>query len=172
MTLDLVLNEKSLENAIHRVELYKNDLQTKTRILTENIAKDLKENAENQLINHVETGETFDSLRLDDVREFKYGFSTRMIVSGAAVWLEFGTGVVANHATPGEYLHPKAVELGMSGLGTFGDGKGSSLWGWWYYDENGRRRHTYGIPATMFMYYSAWATREKIPSMARGLFHT
>lgn len=172
MTIDFELSLKSIDNAIHRVELYEKDLWTKTRILTEKLAEDVKTNAENQLINHVETGETFDSLRVDPVQEFKYGFSTQVSVGGAAVWLEFGTGVVANHATPGEYLHPKANELGMSGLGTYGNGHGASPWGWWYIDETGKRRHTYGIPATMFMYYSAWATKEKAVDMARGLFHT
>ena len=168
MTIEFELSEKSIENAIHRVELYRNDLKKKTEIFADKLAEDVKTNAETQLIEHVETGETFDSLRIE-----KTGIYTRhVLVSGAAVWLEFGTGVVMNHAYPGEYIHPKAVELGMKGIGTYGKGNGANPWGWWYIDESGRKRHTYGIPATMFMYYSAMATRDKIPEMARGIFHT
>ena len=174
MTIEFELNEKSIENAIHRVELYTKDLKAKTRILADKMVEDFKDNAERILIEHVETGETFDSLtevkRYDSYDQNSY--TARVIAGGAAVWLEFGTGVVMNHAFPGEYVHPKALELGMSGLGTFGKGNGANPWGWWYIDESGRRRHTYGIPATMFMYYSAMATRSKIPEMARGVFHT
>lgn len=168
MTIEFELSEKSIDNAIHRINLYTEDFKKKAEILADRLAEDVKTNAENQLINHVDTGETFDSLQIE-----KTGLYTRrVLVSGAAVWLEFGTGVVANHATPGEYLHPKALELGMSGLGTYGKGNGSSLWGWWYYDEHHKKHHTYGIPATMFMYYSAWTTSTKVAEMARGLFHT
>ena len=166
MTIDLELTEESIESAIQLVEQYGKDISTRTELIVEELAKEVKKNAEDQLMNHIETGETFDSLKIN-----KTGKYTQIVtVGGAAVWLEFGTGVVANHAVPGEYLHPKAAELGMSGLGTYGKGHGANPWGWWYYDENGRKRHTYGIPATMFMYYSAMATRSKMESIAREVF--
>lgn len=174
MTIEFELSEESIENAIHRVEQYTEDLKAKTRILADEMVADVKDNAERILMEHIETGETINSLA--EVKKYdsydQGSYTARVIVGGAAVWLEFGTGVVMNHAFPGEYVHPKALELGMSGLGTYGAGNGANPWGWWYIDESGRKRHTYGIPATMFMYYSAMATRDKIPEMARRIFHT
>jgi len=166
MTIEFELSEQSIENAIRQVEQYKDDLKPRAELIADELAKTVKNHAEEQLLNHIETGETFDSLRIEKTGTY----TRRVIVGGAAVWLEFGTGIVANHAFPGEYLHPKAVELGMSGIGTYGKGQGSNPWGWWYYDETHRKRHTYGIPATMFMYYSAQVAREKMVDIAKEVF--
>ena len=100
----------------------------------------------------------------------KGGFTAHILVGGAAVWLEFGTGVVANPVGVGGYAHPMAAELGMYGIGEFGHGHGADPNGWWYYDETGRKRHTFGIPATMFMYHSAWNARRDIPYLARRIW--
>lgn len=169
MTIEFELSEKSIDDAIRKIELYKKDLKTKTSRLVDVLAKRVEEYAAFELSQHVWTGETLASLR--SVHDAD-SFTARVIVGGAAVWLEFGTGVVANPVGVGNYAHPKAAELGMDGIGEYGHGHGADPNGWWYYDADGRKRHTYGIPATMFMYYSAMTTRDRIPEMARGLFHT
>lgn len=171
MIIDFELSEKSIEGAIHRVESYSKDLQKKTEILADKLADDVKANAEKELLNYTNyeyVEETFDSLLIE-----KSGVYTRNVLAGGgAVWLEFGTGVTHNPVGVGGYAHPKAAELGMYGIGEFGHGWGSNPNGWWYNDETGQGQHTYGVPATMFMYHSAWATRAKIPNIARGLFKT
>lgn len=172
MTIEFELNKKSIANAISRVNLYKRDLMKKTEILTDKLAEDLKYNAENELINHVDTGETFDSLSISK-RTLKDGYSATVSVGGAAVWLEFGTGVIANNCSPGEFVHPlPGVYFKFDGIGTYGKGHGADPNGWWYYDADGKKHHTYGIPATMFMYHSTMATRGRVFSIARGLFYT
>ena len=172
MTIEFELSPKSIEGAIHRIDLYAKDLRTKTELLVDKLAEDLKANAEKELINSAMADEQFDST-FDSLAIEKTGRFTRNVLAGGdAVWLEFGTGVVANPVGVGNYAHPKAEELGMYGIGEYGKGKGASLHGWWYKDSAGQRIHTYGIPATMFMYHSAWQTRAKIPEIARRLFHT
>ena len=172
MTIEFELSPKSIEGAIHRVELYSKDLQTKTKMLSNRLAEDLKANAENELINHVDTGETFDSLRIEH-EELISGYVANVIVGGAAVWLEFGTGVVANNCAPGDFVHPlPGVYFKFNGIGTYGKGQGANPNGWNYPDASGQWHHTYGIPATMFMWKSTQNTRQKIPTIARGLFHT
>lgn len=174
MTIEFDLSPKSVEGAIHRIELYTKDLQAKTHILVDKMVERFTDYAENELINHVETGVTFDSLAT--VKKYDSydanSYTARILAGGAAIWLEFGTGVVANPVGVGNYAHPKAAELGMYGIGEYGHGHGADPNGWWYYDEAGRKRHTYGIPATMFMYHSAWNVRRELPEMARRLFHT
>jgi hypothetical protein len=64
------------------------------------------------------------------------------------------------------------VYFKIKGIGTYGKGHGADPNGWYYPDEAGEWHHTYGIPATMFMWRSAQTTRAKIPEMARRFFHT
>lgn len=167
MIINITLDEKSLEDAIRKVEDYSKDLKNKTSQLVDDVANQVKEYAALELSHHIETGETIASLQKEIN---KGGFTAHILVGGAAVWLEFGTGVVANPVGVGGYVHPKGAELGMSGIGTFGNHNGSNPDGWWYYDENGRRRHTFGIPATMFMWNSAQAARRDIPYLARRIW--
>ena len=167
MIINITLDEKSLEDAIRKVEDYSKDLKTKTSQLVDDVANQVKEYAAFELSQHVWTGETLASLRKEIN---KGGFTAHILVGGAAVWLEFGTGVVANPVGVGGYAHPMAAELGMYGIGEFGHGHGADPNGWWYYDETGRKRHTFGIPATMFMYHSAWNARRDIPYLARRIW--
>lgn len=172
MTIDFELSEKSIDNAIHRIELYNKDLLKKTEVFVDRLAEVVKDNAEKELIENVAIGERMDET-LDSLDIRKSGQYTRqVVVSGAAVWLEFGTGVVANNCAPGEYLHPKAAELGMSGIGEYGKRYGSRSYGWWYKDQYGERQHTYGIPATRFMWHSAAEGRYRLVKIGRETFHT
>ena len=169
MTITFELSEASIDSAIEQIESYKKKVQANTSKLVEEAATLLEEYAAFELSKHVWTGETLASLR-KVVRQG--GYTARVIVGGAAVWLEFGTGVVANPVGVGGYAHPKAAELGMYGIGEYGHGHGADPNGWWYKDETGQTRHTYGIPATMFMYHSAWNVRRDLPDMARRIFKT
>ena len=176
MTISFDLSEKSIEGAIHRVELYSKDLQAKTQILVDKLAEDVKANAERELIEKSGFADPFDDsfdTTFDSLAIEKSGQYTRRVLAGGdAIWLEFGTGVVSNPVGVGGYAHPKAAELGMYGIGEYGHGWGANPKGWYYTDESGVSRHTYGIPATLFMYHSAWQTRAKIPEIARRLFKT
>ena len=76
----------------------------------------------------------------------------------------------------------------MYGIGEYGHGYGSNPNGWFFYDDGqydaefvggtqntyntGRPIHTFGIPATMFMYHSAWAGRRAITRLAKEVFWT
>lgn len=166
-TIEFELSEKSIDGAIRKLNLYTNDLQAKTRQLVDVMAKRMEEYAAFELSQHEWTGETLASLRSVHPAD---SYTARVIVGGAAVWLEFGTGVVANPVGVGGFAHPKAAELGMFGIGEYGHGHGSDPNGWWYYDSEGVKRHTYGIPATMFMYHSAWNTRRDIAELAKGVY--
>lgn len=170
MTIDLnVFSEESIDNAIKAIEDYSKSLKDKTKELVKEAATNLEEYAAYELSQHIWTGETIASLR----KEFENNSMTaRILVGGAAIWLEFGTGVVANPVGVGGYAHPKAAELGMYGIGEYGHGHGADPNGWWYKDETGQSRHTYGIPATMFMYHSAMNARRDIPNLARRIYRT
>lgn len=188
MTIECTLSEKDLDRAIRLVELYKKDLDGKTSVFVDGVARTVESNARNELSNHIWSGETMASLHTEKMANKGHTYTSRVIVGGAAVWLEFGTGVVANNCSPGEFVHPMAKELGMYGIGEYGHGWGSNPNGWYFYDDGqydaewvggtyntyntGKSIHTFGIPATLFMYHSAWAGRRALTHIAKGVFNT
>ena len=178
MTINFTLDEQSIDNAIRLVEQYRDDLTPKTRKIVDDAARVAENNARQELQQHIWSGETLQSLQTVKNKDSQYTAASTVTVGGAAIWLEFGTGVVANNCPPGTFVHPKAQELGMVGIGMYGAGHGSDPRGW-YFDEgvwdNGtftswQTYHTFGIPATMFMYNSAKMARRYLPSIARGVF--
>lgn len=118
---------------------------------------------------HIDTGNT-----LASIVGIRNGNKGVIVAGGAAIWIEFGTGVAKN----GEgYNHPKAQELGMAAHGTYGLGRGASYNGWYYPDPEGKYvyngqtwSHTFGIPASRFMYNTAQALRREYPNMAKEIF--
>ena len=113
-------------------------------------------------LGHYDTGET--AATIVGYREGNVGV---LLVAGNAVWIEFGTGVVAN---AGNTPHPKASELGMSPWGTFGKGKGADPNGWWYYGDDGKVHHTYGITGNRFFYNTAQMLKRQYPEIAKEIF--
>lgn len=112
---------------------------------------------------HIYTGITIDSIMC--LREGNHGI---LLIGGNAVWVEFGTGVVANAYNP--YPHHKAQELGMNAIGTYGEGHGSNPNGWWYTGDDGQVHHTYGIPSDPFFYNTAQALRREYDKYAKEIF--
>ena len=80
-------------------------------------------------------------------------------------FIEFGAGITYG------YGHPQAAEFG-TGPGTFPNGKGhwNDPKGWWYTDENGQRKHTYGTPPSMPMYNTMRELEQQIEQIAREVF--
>lgn len=180
MTINFTLDEKSIDAAIRQIEKYRDDLTPKTHRIVDDAARVAENNARQILQEHIWSGETIALLQTVKGKQDTYKASNTVTVGGAAIWLEFGTGVVANNCSPGTFVHPMAQELGMVGIGMYGNGYGSNPNGWFFYEDAewaggtfnvyGRTMHTFGIPATMFMYNSAKVARRYLPSIARGVF--
>lgn len=120
-------------------------------------------------LQHIETGET-----LNSIMGYRNGNKGVLLVGGNAIWIEFGTGVVAN---AGNAPHPKAEELGMMPWGTYtwygnlsGLPHGADPNGWWYYGDDGQVHHTYGIPSNRFFYNTAQMLRRQCPDIAKEIF--
>jgi len=186
MTIDCILNLDSLDNAIKIVEQYRDSLDYKSERIVDEVSQIVENNARTELTQHIWSGETLLTLHTEKMANQGHSRNAKVSVGGAAVWLEFGTGVVANNCSPGEFVHPKAKELGMDGIGEYGHGWGSNPNGWYFYDNGhydaewvggtynvyntGPSIHTYGIPATLFMYHSAWAGRRVLERIAREVY--
>ena len=95
-------------------------------------------------------------------RHNRYGY---IIAGGAAIWLEFGTGVYY----PDNY--PGTKPSGIVAHGEYGKKKGSTGDPWVYYDEKqGRFRITRGLPARAFMWETATYLRNHFPELARKVW--
>lgn len=171
MIIECELTDASLEQAIQEIEEYRQSLINKTQTLAQKLGDSVQTKAYEELSKHIYTGETISTL--NTTMSSTATTSTASVqVAGAAIWLEFGTGVVANATEQGNYVHPLAEMVGMSGIGTYGNQRGADPNGWWYMGADGQTHHTYGIPATMFLYKSLIFTSQTIPGVARGVFFT
>lgn len=80
---------------------------------------------EGTLDNHVHTGETIDSIKVDIKTGAESTTGTLTVGSKAILFLEFGAGLIG-------YGHPRASEFGF-GPGTYpGNGNWDNPGGWWY----------------------------------------
>ena len=160
MKIDMSLNIGSIADAASKLRQYAESLKAKTERLVGDLGKAGKEYAVAHL-KHVDTGATRDSIQY--VQE---GMKGTLSVGGAAVWIEFGTGVIAN---AGNEPHPKRDEAGMAAWGEYGEGRGKGEWYFWS-DKFGGWMKTRGIPMNPFMYLSAQDMRTALPDIAKEAF--
>lgn len=131
-------------------------------------------------LEHIDTGKT-----LASIQKNVNGNEAEVVAGGAAIWIEFGTGVVKNVTA-----HPEPVESDIPILswGTYGKGNGKNPKGWFYpttdiryavkrkdgsylTDANGNYiAHTYGIPANYFMYNSGREVANYVPYALARIF--
>lgn len=168
MKITVDLSPKSIANAAKALEDYAKSLDNKTSALVDSIGEKGVEIARfnyegNEGKSHVDTGATLNSIEYEKRNE-KSGAVT---VGGAAVWIEFGTGVTRNGAA-GSYVHEKAAELGMSPIGCYGKGHGSEE-GWFYPTPDGYK-WTFGIKSNPFMYQTSQDLRRNLVAIAQEVF--
>ena len=162
MKIECTLSAQSLANAAEQLKEYARSLEDKTKKLVNELGDFGLDSAANTL-GHFDTGETLSSLEFQS-----NGTSGNISVGGAAVWLEFGTGV-AHNGFVGSYPHPKAQELGMDAIGTYGKGHGADPNGWWYPD-GGKYKHTFGVKSVKFMYHASQDMRRELLDIAKEVF--
>ena len=157
--------------AANYLYLYKRDLKRRVSEFIDLMLKVGEDYAINAL-GHIETGET-----LSSILAYRHGRHGVLLVGGNAIWIEFGTGVVANGNA--SYPHPKARELGMNAIGTYiapypinksGKPHGGDPNGWWYQGDDGEYHHTYGIPSDPFFYNTAKMLRKEYANLAKEIF--
>lgn len=160
MKIDMTLNSGSISDAAKKLREYAASLESKSKRLVESLGNAGVEYA-NMYLEHDDTGETRQSIQYT-----QDGLSGVLSVGGAAVWIEFGTGVLAN---AGNEPHPKRDELGMSAWGTYGKGYGVDIWefpskraGMWI--------PTAGIHMNPFMYETAQSLRFVLTDFAKEAF--
>jgi hypothetical protein len=161
MKISVSLSKESVDEAIQKVDIYKQNVQ--------GIAEKLAERLAGIGATRVSIG--FSRAISDDTQKpFSVdvvpkdgGYS--IVVSGQDVcFLEFGAGVRYGNGYPGER------PAGVVGIGEYGNGKGNNPNGWWYRDAGGQARHSYGNPPNAVMYRTGQELRQEILRIAKEIF--
>lgn len=159
MKIDIDLSADSFLSAAKQLRDYADSLQEKSERLVKDLGDAGVEYA-NMYLEHDDTGATRSSI------QFTQNVNIGVIsVGGAAVWIEFGTGVLAN---AGNAPHPKKDEVGAVGWGEYGHGLGNDVW--WFINKEGKKCYTAGIHMNPFMYESAQSLRFILLDMAKEVF--
>lgn len=161
-TITIDISVGSIQKAIRTLQDYKKSIEKRMQGLIDMMCSDGASLAYTYL-EHIDTGET-----LNSIIGYREGNKGIIEVGGNAIWIEFGTGVTYNQG--GDNMHPNRGELGISDWGTYGEGHGSDPNGWYYYDAQGKRKHTFGIPENPFMAQAARRLAEQFASKAKGAF--
>lgn len=164
MKIECTLSSASIMDAANQLRQYAESLSDKTEKLVQSLGEYGVEKA-NDYLKHDDTGMTRDSIQYTHE-----GTSGTVSVGGAAVWIEFGTGVARNGGQAGVYVHDKAAELGMDAIGTYGAGHGADPRGWFYYGADGMKHHTRGIESNPFMYQASQDMRRELFDKAKEVF--
>lgn len=94
---------------------------------------------------------------------------TFIIANGEdAVWVEFGAGVFYN-GDAGSYPNPYAITMGMSAIGTYGEGHGAYD-EWAFPGKDGKHHRTHGTPAAMPLYRAVQSVVEQYVAKAQEVF--
>ena len=165
MKIECTLSASSLAKAAKQLEKYADSLASKTEKLVQSLGEYGVERALDNYITeplHVDTGNTVNSIQYTHE-----GTSGTVSAGGAAVWIEFGTGVKRNSGSG----HPKKDDLGMSNWGEYGEGHGSDPNGWYYPGYDGKWHRTFGIEMNPFMYETSQEMRRELLRFAKEAFN-
>lgn len=164
--IKIELSEKSINDAIKKLENYKKSLSKKNDEFVEKLAEEgiVMIRASLTGIDLNGDGWSYNA----DKESISSGSvsSMRINLSGERIlFIEFGAGV-----TYSQPQHPKAGEFGY-GPGTYpGFGRGLDPNGWTYTADDGTRKHTYGNQAYAPAWNASVQMRNKIVSIAKDVF--
>lgn len=167
------MSAKGIQSIIAQLQDYKRDLLYKTELLCQRLAEEGIKVAQSQ-VEESPVGKTI-TLHIRTENE-EHGYKAILIGAGQTksndygtintlLLVEFGAGICYNHTE-----NPKAPEFGM-GIGTFPNQKWAfNEDGWWYFGDDDKWHHSYGVKATMPMYNASIAIRTQVAAVVKEVF--
>lgn len=168
-TIQVRLDPKSIEAAIKEIQKYRDEVETKAKLLVERLAK---MGAEIARIKIVEMGAYYSGELYAGVDGyFDYATNTGYVkvASDHAAFVEFGTGIkgyIDPHKN-GEYLSKASWDYG-SGKTIFNTADGRV--GWYFPLGDGTWRFTEGMPSRPFMYETSLLLQREYQRIAKEVF--
>ena len=148
------LSVKSIDGLLSQIDSYEKKVEKAgselTIRLTEQGVSIAQQNA--AYMNVYDSGELVNKI------DSQYEGDKGKVVSGAAhsAFCEFGTGVVGKGSQ-----HPEPMPGWTYDVNEHGEE------GWWYYDDQGNKRWTKGMPSRPYMYDTARMLRNMVEPMAK-----
>ena len=163
--------DNGIKNAIKELKRYKQSVETKTKLLVQQLTD---YGAEIVRVKIVNMGAYYSGELLSGVDGY-YSPSLNVgfvrVTSDHVAFVEFGTGVVGQNSPHknGEYLSKAAWQY-ASGAKIFTTQDGRV--GWIYPTDDGGFRFTEGMPSRPFMYETTLELQSKFKQMATEVFRT
>lgn len=174
MNIAIKLTEKSIEEAIKKLEAYSASLTTKA----ETLVRRLQEAGESVALSSIQESPIGNQITLkseistlgDDVVAAITATGPIKTADGhepfsIVLAVEFGAGIYYNKGN----TNPKAKSLGY-GVGTFPGQIHAFEDGWYYQSSDGEWHYTHGVKATMPMYKATEEMLNKCVEIAREVF--
>lgn len=157
------LNLQSIQNAITELQMYKEDLERRVRLLVKRLTDRGADIARAKVVemDAIYTGELLNSI---DSYLFAFGDSPVGFIRVNAeygMFVEFGTGIVGKSGTH----HPAEDVFGWEY-----DVNNHGEVGWIFPTDDGSYRRTRGQESRPFMYETALQLRDEFPAIVKEVF--
>lgn len=169
-----LFDSKSIQQAIKQIEQYRDDLPRKCQEICRRLSEEGVRVANSALSEGKDEGYQPSTKVSYEIDASGNVIRARIIASGPHIlFLEFGSGIRYSGTK-----NPKASEMGY-GPGTYPSNapqqnppydNWESPTGWYYYGDDGRVHHTYGVQARMPMYRASVEIMKSVNKVAKEVF--
>lgn len=165
--ISISLSQKSIQNAIKEIEVYKRQLIERNELFVRRLAE-LGIPIIDQNIAAAQGASDKSHNTYIKINSFGSYSEARLVVEGKdLLFIEFGSGVHYN-GSAGTSPHPKGEEFGYT-IGSYGKGQGSKDF-WFYYADTGEAVMSHGTESTMPVYRASQEIIRNIRRIAREVF--
>lgn len=165
--ISISLSQKSIQNAIKEIEVYKRQLIERNELFVRRLAE-LGIPIIDQNIAAAQGDSDKSHNTYIKINSFGSYSEARLVVEGKdLLFIEFGSGVHYN-GSAGTSPHPKGEEFGYT-IGSYGKGQGSKDF-WFYYADTGEAVMSHGTESTMPVYRASQEIIRNIRRIAREVF--
>lgn len=165
--ISISLSQKSIQNAIKEIEVYKRQLIERNELFVRRLAE-LGIPIINQNISVAQGDSDKNHNTYIKINSFGSYSEAKLVVEGSdLLYIEFGSGIHYNGSS-GTSPHPKGEEFGYT-IGSYGKGQGSKDF-WFYYADTGEAVMSHGTESTMPVYKASVEIVQNIRRIAREVF--
>lgn len=176
MKIAMSLSQKSIQDAIDEIKKYQKKLQDKNETFVERL-RELGYAVANYYTSTA-LGDDTDTVTVDsEIENGNLMCRARILLNGkdtadgqgnTAFFIEFGAGITYN---PNNLGAENPLGQGKYGVGTYPNQEHAfNPKGWWYTDENGESKHSYGTEATMPLYHAITDIEQNVKRVAKEVF--
>lgn len=165
MNIEINLSKKSINDAIKKLETYRDELNDKNALFVKRLAQIGIDIVEQQIEIADGDSDKYHTIQLIPHSFGSYSQATIKLDGKDILFIEFGSGI---HYNPSDPKH--ADEFGY-GVGTYPDQTHAfDPNGWWYMDSTGVKQHSYGTRATAPMLTASMIIIHEIRRIAREVY--